>query len=139
MELSVILNAMMLMWRHCNGQDTLIFLWEIMRSNLVTKSSVFETYHMKKVLSYIIFHDIQFHSLVRRFIFISAYVTDNGKLTCYIYVYTSYIYMGLKLISQSAAYMRQWNGSALVEIMVCRLFGAKSLSESMLTYCQLDP
>ena len=32
----------------------------------------------------------------------------------------------------SATYMRQWIGSALVQIMVCRLFGAK------LGYCQLD-
>ena len=29
--------------------------------------------------------------------------------------------------------------SALVEIMACRLFGAKPLFEPMLTYCQLDP
>ena len=40
---------------------------------------------------------------------------------------------------QSAAYMRQWTGSALVQIMTCRLFGAKPLPEPMLLYCQLDP
>ena len=39
----------------------------------------------------------------------------------------------------SAAYMRQWIGSALVQIMACRLFGAKPLSKPMLGYCQLDP
>ena len=38
----------------------------------------------------------------------------------------------------SATYMRQWIGSALVQIMACRLFGAKSLSKQMLGYCQLD-
>ena len=38
-----------------------------------------------------------------------------------------------------AAYMRQWTGSALVQIMACRLFGAKPLPEPMLTYCRLDP
>ena len=37
------------------------------------------------------------------------------------------------------AYMRQWIGSALVQIMACRLFGAKPLSKPMLGYCQLDP
>ena len=31
----------------------------------------------------------------------------------------------------SAAYMRQWIGSALVHIMACRLFGAKPLSKPM--------
>ena len=34
----------------------------------------------------------------------------------------------------SDAYMRQWMGSALVQIMACRLFGAKPLSEPMLGY-----
>ena len=38
----------------------------------------------------------------------------------------------------SAAYMHQWIGSALVQIMACRLFGAKPLSAPMLVYCQLD-
>ena len=32
----------------------------------------------------------------------------------------------------SAAYMRQWIGSALVQIMACRLFGAKTLSKPVL-------
>ena len=39
----------------------------------------------------------------------------------------------------SAAYMRQWIGSALVQIMACRLFGAKPLSKPMLCYSQLYP
>ena len=39
----------------------------------------------------------------------------------------------------SAMYMRQWIRSALVQIMACRLFGAKPLSKPMLGYCQLDP
>ena len=38
----------------------------------------------------------------------------------------------------SAAYMRQWTGSSLVQVMPCRLFGAKPLPEPKLTYCQLD-
>ena len=37
-----------------------------------------------------------------------------------------------------AAYMHQWNGSALVQIMARRLFGAKPLSKPMLGHCQLD-
>ena len=39
----------------------------------------------------------------------------------------------------SAAYMRRWTGSALIQIMACRLGGAKPLSKPMLTYCQLKP
>ena len=34
--------------------------------------------------------------------------------------------------------MRQWTGSALVQIKACRLFGAKSLSKPMLGYFQLN-
>ena len=39
----------------------------------------------------------------------------------------------------SAAYMRQWIRSALVQLTACRLFGAKPLPEQMLGYYQLDP
>ena len=38
-----------------------------------------------------------------------------------------------------AAYMRQWIGSAWVQIMACRLFGTKPLAKPMLDYCQLNP
>ena len=39
----------------------------------------------------------------------------------------------------SAAYMRQRIGSAMVQIMACRLFGAKPLSKLVLGCCQLHP
>ena len=42
------------------------------------------------------------------------------------------------LTSPSAAYLHQSSGSAMVQIMACRLFGAKPLPEPMLVYCQLD-
>ena len=38
----------------------------------------------------------------------------------------------------SVAYMRQWIGPTLVQIMAFRLFGDKPLPEPMLLYCQLD-
>ena len=54
--------------------------------------------------------------------------TEQSKIsTWYIYIYI-YIYN-----------MRQWIGSALVQIMACRLFGAKPLSKPVLGYCQLNP
>ena len=39
----------------------------------------------------------------------------------------------------SCAYMRQWIGPALVQIMVCCLFGTNLLSKPTLGYCQLGP
>ena len=39
----------------------------------------------------------------------------------------------------SAAHMRRWTRSAMVQVMACPLFGVKPLPEPMLTYCQLDP
>ena len=39
----------------------------------------------------------------------------------------------------SAAYMRQWTGSTLVQVMACHLFGTKPLPEPTLAYCLLDP
>ena len=47
-------------------------------------------------------------------------------------------FAGLTHLRPSAAYMRQWICSAIVQIMDCRLEGAKPFSEPMLTYCQLD-
>ena len=41
-------------------------------------------------------------------------------------------------LSLGATHMRQWIGSALVQIMACCLFVAKPLSEPMLDYCQLE-
>ena len=35
--------------------------------------------------------------------------------------------------------MRQWIGSALVQMMACRLFSAKPLSKPMLGFCLLHP
>ena len=46
---------------------------------------------------------------------------------------------GINSSPPSAAYIRQWIRSALVQIMTCRLFGAKPLSKPLLGYCQLDP
>ena len=54
-----------------------------------------------------------------------------------IYMYTYIIITRLKCINSSLAsvtYMRQWTGSALVQVMACCLFGAKPLSEPMPTY-----
>ena len=48
-------------------------------------------------------------------------------------------HMYLNSSAPNAAYMRQWIGSALVQITACRLLGAKPLSKPMLGYCQLDP
>ena len=53
-----------------------------------------------------------------------------GSLAAYLYQNSS---------PPSAAYMRQWIVSALVQIMACRLLGAKPLSKQMLAYRQLDP
>ena len=36
-------------------------------------------------------------------------------------------------------YMCWWTGSALVQIIACRLDGTMSLSQPALAYCQLDP
>ena len=43
------------------------------------------------------------------------------------------------LFPPSAVYMRRWIWSALIRVIVSRLFGAKPLPEPVLTYNQLDP
>ena len=49
-----------------------------------------------------------------------------------------FIYSLFNSSPHSATYMCQWIKSALVQIMACRLFGAKPLSIQMLRFCQLD-
>ena len=76
--------------------------------------------------------------------FVVVCLRKVNRVCVYIYVYIYiYIYTHSNTVKThlppSAAYMRQWIGSALVQIMACRLFGAKPLSESVLTYCQLGP
>ena len=39
----------------------------------------------------------------------------------------------------TAEYIGRWTESALVQVMACRLSGAKPLPEPLLPYCQLDP
>ena len=46
---------------------------------------------------------------------------------------------GFNSLRLSYIYMHQENIPTLLQIMACRLFGAKPLSEPMLLYCQLDP
>ena len=45
-------------------------------------------------------------------------------------------HLALNSSSPSDAYMHQWCGSALVQVMACLLFDAKPLPEPMLVYCQ---
>ena len=63
--------------------------------------------------------------------------TDLYSITLYgapFIGYSKYVQMSALNNSSphSAAYMRQWIGSALVQIMACRLFGAKPLSKPIL-------
>ena len=45
----------------------------------------------------------------------------------------------LNSLKRSDTYMRHWNKPSLVQIIACRLFGAKPLPEPLLFYCKLDP
>ena len=83
--------------------------------------------------------------------------SHKSKCTHYVYVYIVVRFIWFNIIicqyacttntsSQlsynssppSAANIRQWIGSALVQIMACCLFGTKPLSKPMLGYCQSD-
>ena len=44
----------------------------------------------------------------------------------------------LQHIMQYPFHIAQWTGSSLVQVMACRLFGARPLPEPMLVYCPLD-
>ena len=68
------------------------------------------------------------------FITVSVYalvLVPPGQRTCY--WQKDFLYYGISFNSSppSATYMRQWIGSALVQIMAWRLFGAKPFPEPM--------
>ena len=44
-----------------------------------------------------------------------------------------------QLLKPGDEYMCIRTGPSLIQVMACRLFGAKSLTKPMVTYCQLDP
>ena len=59
--------------------------------------------------------------------------------SCFFHSQTSTYIGNLSIVTpHGAAHMHQWTGSGLVQVMACRLFGAKPLPEPMLAYCQLD-
>ena len=70
--------------------------------------------------------------------------SDENCVKIYLFQYrlgpycTNSNYDGINSSMPSDAYMRQYNILTLVQIMACRLFGAKPLSEPMLPCCQLD-
>ena len=81
-------------------------------------------------------------SVMRKAVPCHDVITSYGSVTNQWFVWDSryaWVYIVFNLSPPSGAYMRQWIGSALVQIMTCRLFGAKSLSKPMLCYCQLNP
>ena len=63
-------------------------------------------------------------------IFFDGYITFKDICQGFVYINSS---------PPSAANMRRWKGSTLIQIMALRLFGAKPLPETTLAYCQLDP
>ena len=59
-------------------------------------------------------------------------------MTCFVWHRISTCLLVIWLIFPCAAYMHQLTGPALLQVMACRLFGAKPLPKSRLAYCQLD-
>ena len=63
------------------------------------------------------------------------------QITCWWNIVTSVTQSSLwpfKSYPPSDAYMRRWAGSSWLLLKACRLFGAKSLPEPMLAYCQWE-
>ena len=61
-----------------------------------------------------------------------------NKTSLVILLWICYLAKLLNWSPTSAAYMRHWISTTLVQIMACHLFGAKPLSEPMMGYCQFD-
>ena len=88
--------------------------WNIVISNLRNKLQ----WNLKRN-SYIFIQENAFENVVRK---MAAIMPDASNSS-----------------PPSATYIHQWTRSAGVQVMACRLSGAKPLPEPMLIYCQLDP
>ena len=68
--------------------------------------------------------------LLRLFSVVFTQSPDKGNIT----------FGGISINSSppSAGYVRRRIGPVLIQVMACRLFGAKPLSKTMQDYCQLD-
>ena len=87
----------------------------------------------KRVLSFNVFSDNE-HCLTPR----NKQFKNSHKNIERHTAHTIVSWLNLNSPPPSAAYMSQWTGSSLVQVMACRLFGAKPLPELMLAYCLLD-
>ena len=67
--------------------------------------------------------------LLKNFSWLIAIIVCDNVICCI---------LGFNSSPPGAAYMRQRTGSSLVQVMSCRLFGAKPLPEPMMAYCQPD-
>ena len=76
------------------------------------------------------------NNLLQRYFGIRLYVIIHNQQSITARYFDNFY---LNLISPSAAYMRQWIGSALIQIVACRLFNAKPLFKPILGCCLMDP
>ena len=82
---------------------------------------------------------VQFHTGVQtKILMFSSADEPNAQSTIWINLEIAWFNFH-SLISPSAAYMRHWIGSALVQIIACRLFGAEPLSKPMLGLLFIGP
>ena len=66
---------------------------------------------------------------------------SNGRIMSVKVIFLKLLlhFPGINSLRLSDVYMCRHSRTSLVQIMACRLFGAKPLSKPMLEYCHLDP
>ena len=115
-------------WIYCTLSYISLFFFQFVQCTMETHSvlSVFNSQSIQVSLG---------HSWFKQFTHVSNF---NQLAPAQNQCWTSYTNCLFNSSPPSVAYKHQWIGSALVQIMACRLFDAKPLSEPMLGYCQLD-
>ena len=106
--------------------------------NITERASVIENKHMTiSFYAVFMFHYLTYAYIENQYIFVSK---NESWFPCTVSVRNVYcininIHNTRTLINSlrpGEAYMRRWTGSSLVQIIDCRMFGAKPLSETML-------
>ena len=100
--------------------------------------------HLQNMFVFALVHKAHFKNIsIQKLCSVNAFIeTFWGALDmCLTVSLLHNVFMKILIVNSSppsAAYMRQWTGSASVQIIACRLYDIKPLPEPMLTYCQLD-
>ena len=124
--------------RHWNGNVFILMKFSSLAALKVVKMTTSSAASDENFIKMTTF-SFQWHGVVCRILRDSLEVSIMKGISPGVLVIVIYYGMCANSLRPVDVYMCHSTGSLLVLIMACRLYGTKSLTESMLTCCRLNP